>query len=107
SQIFIKGGEKCDLVALQYISYFESCKNYVRLFFNEHNAFIKKSLNHIDDRLPLKYFFRVTRQYIVNLQAIVSIEENISDGYEITMSDGKQIEVSRRHANELKEMLSL
>lgn len=61
SQIFIKDGEKCHLVALQSIRYFESCKNYVRLFFNEHNAFIKKSLNHIEDRLPLKYFFRVNR----------------------------------------------
>jgi two-component system LytT family response regulator len=107
SQIFIKDGDKCHLVALHSIRYFESCKNYVRLFFNEHNAFIKKSLNQIEERLPLKYFFRVNRQYIVNLQAIVSIEENISDGYEITMSDGKQIEVSRRHANELKELLSL
>lgn len=106
SQIFIKDGEKCHLVALNSIRYFESCKNYARLFFNEQNAFIKKSLNHIEERVPQKYFFRVNRQYIVNLQAIVSIEESISDGYEITMSDGKQIEVSRRHANELKELLS-
>lgn len=107
SQIFIKDGDKCHLVALHSIRYFESCKNYVRLFFNENTAFIKKSLNQVEDRLPSNNFFRVNRQYIVNLQAIVSIEENISDGYEITMNDGKQIEVSRRHANELKGLLSL
>lgn len=106
SQIFIKDGEKCHLVALDSIRYFESCKNYVRVFFNEHNAFIKKSLNQIEERLPAKYFFRVNRQYIVNLQAIASIQESISDGYEITMDDGKQIEVSRRNASELKELLS-
>jgi two-component system LytT family response regulator len=106
SQIFIKDGEKCHLVALNSIRYFESCKNYVRVFFNEHNAFIKKSLNQVEERLPVKYFFRVNRQYIVNLQAIVSIQESISDGYEITMDDGKQIEISRRNATELKELLS-
>lgn len=106
SQIFIKDGEKCHLVALNSIRYFESCKNYVRIFFNGHNAFIKKSLNQIEERLPVKYFFRVNRQYIVNLQSIASIEESISDGYEITMDDGKQIEISRRNAQELKELLS-
>jgi len=30
----------------------------------------------------------------------------VGDGYVITMSDGKEIEVSRRNAAELKEMLS-
>lgn len=106
SQIFIKDGEKCHLVALNSVRYFESCKNYVRVFFNEHNAFIKKSLNQVEERLPVKYFFRVNRQYIVNLQAIASIQESISDGYEITMDNGKQIEISRRNASELKELLS-
>src|SRR5690606_14985233 len=107
SQIFVKDGEKCYLVALNDIRYFESCKNYVRIFFNNHNAFVKKSLNQIEERLPAKYFFRANRQYIVNLKAIVTIEEGIGDGYEITMSDGKQIDVSRRNANDLKELLSL
>lgn len=106
SQIFIKDGEKCHLVALSSIRYFESCKNYLRVFFNGQNAFIKKSLNQVEERLPGKYFFRVNRQYIVNLQAIASIEETIGDGYEITMDDGKQIDISRRNASELKELLS-
>jgi two-component system LytT family response regulator len=106
SQIFIKDGEKCYLVALNDIRYFESCKNYVRIFFNNHNAFVKKSLNQVEERLPAKYFFRANRQYIVNLKAIATIEEGIGDGYEITMSDGKQIDVSRRNANDLKELLS-
>lgn len=107
SQIFVKDGEKCHLVPLGDIRYFKSCRNYVRIFFNEHNAFIKRSLNQIEERLPIKYFFRVNRQYIVNLQVITTIEENISDGYEITMNDGKKIDVSRRNAAELKDLLSL
>jgi two-component system LytT family response regulator len=106
SRMFIKDGEKCHLVALESIYYFESCKNHVRIFFDKGNAFIKKSLNNVEERLPKKYFFRANRQYVVNLHAIVSIEEAIGDGYEITMSDGKVLEVSRRNATELKELLS-
>src|SRR5690606_10144838 len=39
SQIFVKDGEKCYLVALHDIRYFESCKNYIRIFFNDNSAF--------------------------------------------------------------------
>jgi two-component system LytT family response regulator len=106
SRMFVKDGEKCHLVHLESIRYFESCKNHVRIFFNNDNAFVKKSLNSIEERLPKKHFFRVNRQYVVNLHAIVSIEEAINDGYEITMNDGKTLEVSRRNAVELKDILS-
>ena len=61
----------------------------------------------MEERLPKKYFFRVSRQHIVNLQAIVSIEESLRDGYYVTMKDGKVLEVSRRNATELKDLLSL
>jgi two-component system, LytTR family, response regulator len=106
SRIFVKDGDKCHLVALESIRYFESCKNHVRIFFGKDNAFVRKSLNSIEERLPRKYFFRANRQYVVNLHDIVSIEEAVNDGYEITMSDGKVLEVSRRNAVELKELLS-
>lgn len=106
SRMFVKDGEKCHLVPLESIRYFESCKNYVRIFFGSENAFVKKSLNSIEERLPSKYFFRANRQYVVNLHAIVSIEEAVNDGYEITMSDGKTLEISRRNAVELKDLLS-
>lgn len=106
TRMFVKDGDKCHLVVLESIRYFESCKNYAQIFFAEHTAFIKKSLSTIEKRLPKKYFFRVSRQYIVNLQAIVSIQESINDGYEIMMSDGKLLEISRRNAMDLKELLS-
>ncbi len=106
SRMFVKDGEKCHLIPLDSIRYFESCKNHVRIFFNKENAFVKKSLNSIEERLPKKHFFRANRQYVVNLHAISSIEEAINDGYEITMNDGKTLEVSRRNAVELKDLLS-
>lgn len=105
-KIFVKDGDHCHLVTLETIRYFESCKNHVRIFFNDKSAFIKKSLNQVEERLPRKFFFRANRQYIVNLQAIRAIEEGIHDGYLITMDNGMEIEVSRRQAVDLKELLS-
>lgn len=106
SKIFIKDGDDCHLVSLGDIFYFESCKNYSRVYFDAHKPFIKKALSSIEARLPNSRFFRVNRQFIVNLNQIQSISESISDGYVLTMSDGKIIEVSRRNAVELKKLLS-
>lgn len=106
SRMFVKDGDKCHLVPLESIRYFESCKNHVRIFFSNENAFVRKSLNSVEERLPKKYFFRANRQYVVNLHEVAKIEESINDGYEITMSDGKTLEISRRNAVELKDLLS-
>jgi two-component system LytT family response regulator len=107
SKIFVKDGDKCHLIGLDTVQYVESNKNYVQIYFGDQRAYVKKSLNSMEERLPKKYFFRVSRQHIVNLQAIVSIEESLRDGYYVTMKDGKVLEVSRRNATELKDLLSL
>lgn len=106
SKMLIKDGDKCFLVALQDIRYFESCKNYVRLFFGDTNAFVKKSMNAIESRLPTQDFLRANRQYIINLHQVRQLEEDVGDGYLVTMSDGKVIDISRRNAKHLKDLLS-
>ena len=106
SKIFINDGDDCHLVSLNEIRYFESCKNHSRVFFDTHKPFIKKALSTVEARLPKSRFFRANRQYIVNLNEIRSIDESIGDGYDLTMSDGHSIEVSRRNAIELKKLLS-
>lgn len=106
SKIFINDSDDCHLVSVQDIRYFESCKNHSRVFFETYKPFIKKALSNIEARLPKTRFFRANRQYIVNLNEIRAIDESVSDGYDLTMSDGHVIEVSRRNAVELKKLLS-
>ncbi len=107
SRIFVKDGDNCHLIKIETIDYCESCKNYVQLFFEGKKAFVKKSLNQIEQRLPEQVFFRANRQFIVNLQSVTSITESLADGYEVTMKDGKVLEISRRNASRLKEVLSV
>lgn len=58
-------------------------------------------------RLPKQLFFRIDRQFIINLQSVVTIVETLNDGYDLTMTDGKTIEISRRNTVKLKVLLSL
>lgn len=107
SKIFIKDGERCHMVSLASISCFESCRNYVQVYFGSQHAYVKKSLGSVEERLPKSMFFRVSRQHIVNLHAIAAIEETMSAGYLLTLDNGRKLEISRRNAAELKETLSL
>jgi two-component system LytT family response regulator len=107
SKIFVKDGERCHLVTLSAISYIESCKNYVQIFFGKERAYVKKSLSSVAERLPPAHFFRANRQCVINLHEIASMTESISQGYDVTMNDGRIVEISRRNASELKELLSL
>lgn len=106
-QIFLKDGAQCHLIRLDQIRYIESCKNYVQVYFGERHAYVKKAMNSIEERLPKNMFFRASRQHIINLHAVRKIEESMSLGYAVTLDNGKVLEISRRNAADLKEMLSL
>ena len=44
---------------------------------------------------------------LVNLRKVRGVELSVADGYDLTLEDGSQVEVSRRQARELRERLAL
>lgn len=106
-QVFVKDGEKCWFVRLKDVSAFESEGNYVRVYFQKNKPLILKSLNNLEQRLDSKAFFRANRKFIINLNWIESIESWFNGGLRVTLTDGKQIEISRRQAAKLKDKMSL
>ncbi|NQX93145.1 MAG: LytTR family transcriptional regulator, partial [Flavobacteriales bacterium] len=106
-KIFIKDGEKCWFVALEEIRVFESEGNYVRVFFNDFKPLILRSLNYLESRIDEKDFFRTSRNHLINLKCIESIEPWFNGGLKVYMKDGKEIEVSRRQSARFKELMSL
>ena len=106
-KIFVKDGEQCWLIDVAKIRYFESCGNYAKIYFETHKPMIYKSLNLIEQRLNPNIFIRTNRQFIVNTHFIRAIETSGNSGLVLTMEDGKDIDVSRRHTNTFKHLLSL
>ena len=105
--VFIKDGEKCWFVELNNIRLFESEGNYVRVYFDNFKPLILRSLNSLETRLNEKEFFRASRKHIINLSYISSVESWFNGGLNVTLKDGKEIEISRRQAVRLKDMFSL
>jgi two-component system LytT family response regulator len=106
-QVFVKDGDKCWFVKLSDIRLFESEGNYVRVYFDKNRPLILRSLNNLDERLNNKTFFRASRKHIVNLKWVESIENWFNGGLMVKLKGGEQVEISRRQASKLKEMMSL
>ncbi len=106
-QVFVKDGEKCWFVKLSEIRLFESEGNYVRVHFDKNRPLILRSLNNLDTRLNDRIFFRASRKHIINLKWVDSIENWFNGGLMVKLKGGEQIEISRRQATKLKDMMSL
>ena len=106
-QVFVKDGDKCWFVKLANIRLFESEGNYVRVCFENYRPLILRSLNNLEQRLNPKTFFRASRKHIINLKWIDGIEPWFNGGLMAKMKGGEQIEISRRQAVKLKDMMSL
>ena len=106
-QVFVKDGEKCWFVKLSDIRLFESEGNYVRVHFDMNRPLILRSLNNLDERLNNRTFFRASRKHIINLKWVESIENWFNGGLMVKLRGGEQVEISRRQAAKLKDMMSL
>lgn len=106
-QVFIKDGEKTWFVRLSNIRLFESEGNYVRVYFDGFRPLILRSLNSLEARLNEKQFFRTSRKHIINLNWVESIETWFNGGLMVKLKGGQEVEISRRQAVKLKDMMSL
>ena len=106
-QVFVKDGEKCWFVSLQNIRLFESEGNYVRVYFDTFRPMILRSLNSLETRLPEKSFFRASRKHIINLKWVDNIETWFNGGLMVKLKGGQEVEISRRQAVKLKDLMSL
>ncbi|MFG6449507.1 LytR/AlgR family response regulator transcription factor [Roseateles sp. BYS180W] len=105
--IFVRDGERCWFVPLAEVSGFESYGNYARVYFREQRPLLARTLNHLEARLDPQAFFRASRSHIIGLRWISDIQPWLNDGYQVTLRDGRQVEVSRRQAKALRDMLEI
>jgi two-component system LytT family response regulator len=106
-QIFVRDGDRCWIIRLTDVRLLESEGNYTRLYFGNACPLILRSLKAIEQRVNHDVFFRINRSQIINLQCVESVQKEIDDRLTVKLVQGKQVEVSRRHAQRLRRLLSL
>lgn len=105
--VFVRDGERCWFVRLAEVSGFEAYGNYARVWFGGQQPLLARTLGHLEERLDDKLFFRASRSQLINLRWVASVTPWVNDGYQVTLRDGREIEVSRRQAKVLRERLEL
>ena len=80
-RVFLRDGERCWIVQWAEIVLFEVEGNYTRAYFSGNRPLIRASLNALEGRLDPGLFFRASRQHIVNLRFIESVETAPDDTY--------------------------
>lgn len=103
-KIFIKDGEKCHFVPVSKIYLLESVGNYVRVFYENHQPLLHKSLSYLEQKLPADLFFRANRQYMFNLDFISQIEPYFNSTLLIVMKSGHKIDLSQRQSVRFREL---
>jgi len=106
-QVFVKDGERCWLVKLADIRLFKISGSATRVYFEQHQPLIARSLQQLEARLDPKVFFRANRQQIINLQWIAGIEPWFSNTLKISLRHGPDVEVSRAQSGLFRELMSL
>ncbi|PKQ43657.1 LytR/AlgR family response regulator transcription factor [Confluentibacter flavum] len=100
SRLFIKDGNKLVKIELSEVIYFKSEANYISVVLHDKKILTLMTLKDLESKLP-EFFFRVHRSYIVNLNKIDFINNNV-------IEMGKDyIPVSQSYEKELLTKINL
>ncbi len=106
-QVFVRDGDKCWIVRLPDVFLLESEGNYTRLCFGNDRPLIRRSLNALEEQLDAAVFFRANRRQMINLKWIQKVDMGVAGALLVTLRGGQSVEISRRQAARLREVLSL
>jgi len=106
-RVFLRDGERCWIVAIGDIAFFEAEGNYARVHVGANRPLIRTSLNALESRLDPAVFFRASRQHLINLRFVEAIESGVDDSYIARLRGGHAVRLSRRQSRKLQESLGL
>jgi two-component system, LytTR family, response regulator len=100
-RIMVKVGEAIQFVEVADIDWIEGADYYVTLHAGGKQHLYRESLKHLEERLDPSQFVRIHVSAIVNLARVSQIRHAFGREYEVRLSSGKTLPVSRRRKKEL------
>ena len=98
---FVKSGYKIQKIRLDEIIYVESMGDYIRFYLDDKKVVALLALSKIIEILPADKFIQIHRSYIINLEKINFIQNNI-------ISLGQyQLPISKSRKKELMDIINL
>ena len=105
-RLMVKFADKMKIILLRDILRFESVGNHAAIYTEFGKSYIHSSLSKIEAKLDPSVYLRASRSEIIRLDAVVHLEESINYGLTATLSNGSEVDISRRQASALKKQMS-
>lgn len=105
-KLMVKFADKMKIILLRDILRFESVGNHAAIYTEFGKSYIHSSLSKIEAKLDPSVYLRASRSEIIRLDAVVHLEESINYGLTATLSNGSEVDISRRQAAALKKQMS-
>lgn len=107
-RIPVQQGDRTVLVDVSSIIFATAARGYSYLQLASERVLVSYSLNELERRLK-GHFYRTHRSYLVNLDHVRELRPDFKGALVLVMDDHRRsrVEVSRRHARELRRLLGL
>lgn len=100
--LFVKNGHRYDRIVIDRLLYVEGLKDYVKLHTTDGSKSVTLSaIRTIENMLPEDRFIRVHRSFLVNTDAIVTIERT-----RLILADGSEIPVGDSYRNAIADYIA-
>lgn len=101
-RLLVKERDTIRLIPVEDIDWIEAAGNYVTLHCGAASHLIRHTLSGISDRLDPARFIRIHRSTIINLDRVRDMRPTFSGEYQVRLTDGTELTLSRTYRNALK-----
>lgn len=105
AEIVLREGSRIKALKISNIIWFEAANQYVRAHTEHSSHLISKSLSALEGELDPELFFRIHRSAIVNIAFVGAIKSAPGGSFQVELSSGEAIDVSRRRRAALQRLL--
>jgi two-component system LytT family response regulator len=99
--IVVKDRDRFLVVKTSDIDWFESAANYVELHVNRRSFLVRMTMNELQAKLKGTSFVRIHRSAIVNLDRVTEIRPSPHGDFQVHLSDGHVLRLSRAYRDQL------
>lgn len=106
-KLVIRSQNRIFLQPVADIDFLTAAANYVHLHVSGQSFRIRSTINGIEEKLDTQKFGRIHRCTIVNFDRIQEFRPLQRGDYMVTLVDGTQLKMSRRHRGQLDKIIAL
>jgi two-component system, LytTR family, response regulator len=104
-RLLVSEGRRTLLIPTRNIELIQVTGKHVKIFVRQHCYLTRQSLRNVEARLDKKYFVRVHRSTIINVEQIVALHPLLHGDCELVLKRGTRVTLSRRFRGRLEPFL--